>query len=79
MRETTALGAAYAAGLSCGFYEDLDDLTANWSVETVWTPKIEATRREHLYSQWKKAVTRSFNWLEPQKGFKDGEVTDQPR
>ncbi len=72
MRETTALGAAYAAGLTCGFYKDLDDLTANWSVEKIWTPTLHAARREHLYSQWKKAVTRSFNWLEPQQGSTSG-------
>ena len=64
MRETTALGAAYAAGLSCGFYRDSSDLVENWHVERVWTPQCDEDRRSHLYRQWKKAVTRSFDWIE---------------
>jgi glycerol kinase len=64
MRETTALGAAYAAGLSCGFYKDIGDLMSNWSVDQTWEPKIEAAERERLYKQWKKAVTRSFDWVD---------------
>jgi glycerol kinase len=64
MRETTALGAAYAAGLSCGFYRDTGDLMENWSVDKTWSPRLEETRREHLYKQWKKAVTRSFDWVD---------------
>jgi glycerol kinase len=64
MRETTALGAAYAAGLACGFYRDASDLAANWCVEHVWEPQLDAAERDRLYRQWKKAVTRSFDWLE---------------
>ncbi len=64
MRETTALGAAYAAGLCCGFYRDTDDLVQNWSVDKTWTPQLDEARREHLYRQWKKAVTRSFDWVD---------------
>jgi len=64
MRETTALGAAYAAGLSCGFYRDLDDLVSNWSTDRTWKPQMDEQQRSHLYRQWKKAVTRSFDWLE---------------
>lgn len=64
MRETTALGAAYAAGLSCGFYRDSSDLVENWHVDKVWTPQCDEDRRSHLYRQWKKAVTRSFDWVE---------------
>ncbi len=64
MRETTALGAAYAAGLTCGFYKDLGDLAANWSVDKTWTPQLSSTRREHLLRQWQKAVTRSLDWVE---------------
>ena len=64
MRETTALGAAYAAGLCCGFYKDTDDLTENWSVDQTWTPKLAEAERARLYKQWKKAVTRSFDWIE---------------
>ena len=64
MRETTALGAAYAAGLCCGFYKDTSDLTQNWSVDQTWTPKLDDAERARLYRQWKKAVTRSFDWVE---------------
>lgn len=64
MRETTALGAAYAAGLACGVYRDLDDMVSNWEVDRTWQPEIDLTERERLYRQWKKAVTRSFDWVE---------------
>jgi glycerol kinase len=64
MRETTALGAAYAAALATGFYRDTNDLVANWSIDKTWEPRIEAARRAHLYRQWKKAVTKSFDWVE---------------
>ncbi len=64
MRETTALGAAYAAGLCCGFYKDAGDLVSNWSVDKTWEPRLEAGQRDRLYRQWKKAVTRSFDWVE---------------
>jgi glycerol kinase len=62
--ETTALGAAYAAGLAVGFWDNLDDLRANWQIEKIWQPKMETNRRQQLYSQWKKAVERTFNWVE---------------
>jgi glycerol kinase len=64
MKETTALGAAYAAGLACGFYKDAADLVSNWSVDRPWHPEIEPAERERLYKQWKKAVTRSFDWID---------------
>ena len=64
MRETTALGAAYAAGLACGFYDSLDELRENWNVDRTWTPKMEESQRERIYRKWKKAVTRSFDWLD---------------
>jgi glycerol kinase len=64
MRETTALGAAYAAGLASGFYRDTEYLTENWAIDHVWKPQMEAATRDHLYRQWKKAVTRSFDWIE---------------
>jgi glycerol kinase len=64
MRETTALGAAYAAGLSCGFYRDTSDLVENWQVDKVWTPQCGEDQRSRMYRQWKKAVTRSFDWIE---------------
>jgi glycerol kinase len=63
IKETTALGAAYAAGLAVGFYKNLDDLRANWSVDHTWHPNLEAYKREEMYRLWKKAVTRSFDWM----------------
>jgi glycerol kinase len=64
MKETTALGAAYAAGLAVGFYKSIEDLRANWSVDRTWHPNMAHATREALYKSWKKAVTRSFDWLE---------------
>ena len=62
IKETTALGSAYAAGLAVGFYKDLDELRANWGVDHVWKPQMENGTRDRLYQEWKKAVTRSFDW-----------------
>jgi glycerol kinase len=64
VKETTALGAAYAAGLAVGFFHDTDELVANWAVDRRWVPTMEDATRERLYRFWKKAVTRSFDWLE---------------
>ena len=64
IKETTALGAAYAAGLAVGFYKNVDDLRANWSVDHTWHPNLEADKREEMYRLWKKAVTRSFDWAD---------------
>ena len=64
IRETTALGAAYAAGLAVGFYESIDDLRANWAVDCTWNPNMDAATRDRLYKSWKKAVTRTFDWLD---------------
>ena len=64
VKETTALGAAYAAGLATGFYAGIEDLRAQWSVDRTWQPQMEAEKRERMYGFWKKAVTRSFDWLE---------------
>jgi glycerol kinase len=64
VKETTALGAAYAAGLAVGFYKDTDELVANWAVDQRWEPKQDQESRERLYHFWKKAVTRSFDWVE---------------
>jgi glycerol kinase len=64
MIETTALGAAYAAGLAVGYWTDLDDLKQNWGIAHTWKPNMEATKRSKLYHYWKKAVERSFDWEE---------------
>lgn len=62
--ETTALGAAYAAGLAVGFWKNTDELKANWGRDKEWSPRMNVKRREGLYSGWKKAVTRTFAWIE---------------
>jgi glycerol kinase len=58
IHETTALGAAYAAGLATGFFSGLE-----WTEDKAWSPGLESGSREELYSHWKKAVTRSFDWV----------------
>lgn len=63
-RETTALGAAYAAGLAVGFFKDPEELRANWSIDRTWNPQMEPDRREEAYRLWKKAVSRSFDWTD---------------
>ena len=62
--ETTALGAAYAAGLAAGFWSKVEDLRANWGKDKEWDPKMSADERAKLYKGWKKAVTRTFDWVE---------------
>ena len=71
IKETTALGASYAAGLAVGFYKDLGELRKQWGVDHVWKSHMESNTRERLYAEWKKAVTRSFGWVE-ERGFKAG-------
>jgi glycerol kinase len=60
--ETTALGAAYAAGLAVGYWENFDDLRQNWGIAHTWNPKMENAQRDKLYKGWHKAVERSFGW-----------------
>jgi len=62
--ETTALGAAYAAGLAVGYWQNFNELQANWGMDRTWTPKMDPTYREHLFTEWKKAVSRTLNWVE---------------
>jgi len=62
--ETTALGAAYAAGLAVGYWADLDDLRKNWKEDKRWTPALGADDRARLYRNWKKAVTKTFDWVD---------------
>jgi len=61
--ETTALGAAYAAGLAVGFWEDLEDLRSNWQVDKTWKPQMNDETRQGLYRGWLKAVERTFGWV----------------
>jgi glycerol kinase len=60
--ETTALGAAYLAGLAAGFWKNLDELSAEWVEDRRFTPAMKEANRERLYAGWKKAVTRAADW-----------------
>ncbi len=62
--ETTALGAAYAAGLAIGLWDNTDDLRANWEQDKVWQPNMDPETQKVLYAGWKKAVTRTFDWID---------------
>ena len=62
--ETTALGAAYAAGLAVGFWKDLDDLRKNWQEDSRWEPKKDEDERARQIRNWKKAVTKTFDWVD---------------
>jgi glycerol kinase len=62
--ETTALGAAYAAGVAVGFWKNLEEVRKNWGVAKTWKPKMDAKTRDQLYKGWLKAVQRTFNWVE---------------
>jgi glycerol kinase len=62
--ETTALGAAYAAGLAVGFWQDLADLRKNWWESLVWQSRMDPAQRDKLYKGWLKAVERTFNWVD---------------
>jgi glycerol kinase len=61
--ETTALGAAYAAGLAVGFWRGEDDIRNNWAEGKRWQPQMDPAERERLFARWKKAVTRTFDWV----------------
>jgi glycerol kinase len=62
--ETTALGSAYAAGLAVGFWDSEDDIRKNWGEDKRWTPHMESDERERQYRNWKKAVTKTFDWID---------------
>jgi len=62
--ETTALGAAYAAGLAVGFWRGQEDIRANWAEDKRWEPSMLDERREALYGRWKQAVERTLGWVE---------------
>jgi glycerol kinase len=62
--ETTALGAAYAAGLAVGFWESEEDIRSNWAKDKQWDPVMATDRREREYRQWQKAVTKTFDWVD---------------
>src|SRR5579872_223493 len=60
---TTVLGAAYAAGLAVGYFKDLKELRANWTVDRTWKPNLADAKRDELYKLWKRAVSKSFDWV----------------
>ena len=62
--ETTALGAAYAAGIATGYWEGEQDVIDNWAEAKRWSPSMDKTEVERLYRNWKKAVTRTFDWVD---------------
>lgn len=62
--QTTALGAAYAAGLATGWIKDIDQLSSAWQTDRQWLPCMEASYREAIYRKWKQAVARSLDWLQ---------------
>ncbi len=62
VNETTALGAAYAAGLAVGFWESEDDIRANWAVDKTWEPGMDEAECTRLYAEWNKAVERTYDW-----------------
>lgn len=64
MTETTALGAAYAAGLAVGYWSGMEELRANWAADRTWQPAMDEEVRRNLYAGWRKAVERTFNWVE---------------
>jgi glycerol kinase len=66
--ETTALGAAYAAGIAVGFWKGEADVEANWAEDRRWEPVAEEVERERLYRSWKKAVTKTFDWVDADIG-----------
>jgi glycerol kinase len=65
--ETTALGAAYLAGLAVGYWSDPEELQRNWAVEAEYFPRMSADERDARYACWRKAVERSLDWAERQR------------
>jgi glycerol kinase len=65
--ETTALGAAYAAGYAVGFWASKEEMKNNWQVDKTWQPDPASNAKTDLYQQWKKAVTRTFDWIEQEE------------
>ena len=62
--ETTALGAAYAAGLAVGYWESTDEIRENWGEDRRWVPQLDEAERERLFRTWKKAVERTLDWVD---------------
>jgi glycerol kinase len=69
VQETTALGAAYLAGLAVGYWQSQEDIARNWAMEREFTPRMAEHEREELYRGWKRAVQRSLGWAEPEDRY----------
>jgi glycerol kinase len=65
VRETTALGAAYLAGLAVGYWASREEIAQNWAADRRFLPKMEPTRREELFAGWRRAVARAAGWAQP--------------
>jgi len=68
VQETTVLGAAYAAGLAIGFWENLEELRENWVIDRTFEPSMPSNRRESLYADWRRAVERARAWIPHTEG-----------
>ena len=64
VNETTALGAAYAAGLATGFWKDENDIRNNWAMDRKFAPALSADKRKEMYDGWKKAITKAQGWTD---------------
>ena len=62
--ETTAMGAAYLAGLAVGYWKDKEEVVKNWAIDRTFTPNIESEKRDKMLRGWKRAVERSYGWAE---------------
>jgi len=74
VKETTALGASYAAGLAVNFFKDTEELRANWAIDHTWKPNMDEKVREENYRLWKKAVTKSFDWVDEEPQSQAGDL-----
>ncbi|AKK11708.1 glycerol kinase GlpK [Corynebacterium uterequi] len=75
--ETTALGAAYAAGLAVGYWDSLDDIVANWQESERFSPNIDVNKRERRMRLWKKAVTRTLDWVDEDTEVEEPTTTEE--
>jgi glycerol kinase len=75
--ETTALGAAYAAGIAVGFWSGEQDVIDNWAEGKRWSPQMEEKTRERLFRNWKKAVTKTFDWVDEDTEVEEEAVAEQ--
>jgi glycerol kinase len=68
VQETTALGAAYLAGLAVGYWDSQEEIEQKWAMDREFVPSMDEAEREKLYKGWKRAVERARGWIEPEEG-----------